>query len=718
MEIQKYIDSKNELLTNLLSFIDSTEANEQKEFFKYLDYLKFDENLDEFQLFIRLLMIISNYYYRNSGFFGKIEQIILHFENIIKQNYSNCGIYKLFCSNRRIVLFIIKQKIITMDLEILDLIYFNTRYLCYFYPEIKHLIRPELKNMIELAFQDRYKCTFEDFDKKRYEGENDSYICYLIRNDLIVEFVTYTSQSNISLTSRIPISLFETNAFLQVNKPMLTLIEYAAFFGSIQIFNYLRMNQVEMKFSLWYYAMHSNNAELIHLLEEFHIEKNGIMDIEERKIYDFPDYLARHDMRSEDDDDYYYKYDSVGRNVIPNENNSFEIILENSIRFHNDKFINYIFENYIQDSPTISANLFTICIKYHYYRFFPTDANELYNECIMYLCIYNYLSLTDILMLNLNNINSDDVFYGCVDSHNQKLLQHFIDNDIIKIEKLKGCRMITEITIPSFVEVIEPNTFLDCYSLKKIDIPSSVKEIGYNAFKGCSSLKQITIPSSLLQYGGGIFQGCRSLENIDIRCSFTIVLDSMFYGCSSLKQITISESVSEICNKAFCYCSSLQQISIPKYVKRIGENAFDGCYSLKHVSFSSSSFLKIIDKCAFRDCSSLIDVKLPDSVSYIGDYAFSRCKSLIEISLPLTLSYIQAYAFSGCKSLENIEIPPLIKKINFGLFKGCLSLKNVIIPPSVIEIEASSFKNCPFLKKEMFPSTVAYIDEFVFGRDQ
>ena len=51
-----------------------------------------------------------------------------------------------------------------------------------------------------------------------------------------------------------------------------TLIEYSAFYGSIQIFNFLRMNNVELSPSLWLYAIHGNNAELIHLLEENKVE--------------------------------------------------------------------------------------------------------------------------------------------------------------------------------------------------------------------------------------------------------------------------------------------------------------------------------------------------------------------------------------------------------------------------------------------------------------
>ena len=65
------------------------------------------------------------------------------------------------------------------------------------------------------------------------------------------------------------ISIFETNPFLIKRKA--SLIEYAAFFGSIQIFKYLQLNNVELTPSLWLYAIHCNNPEIIHLLEENHV---------------------------------------------------------------------------------------------------------------------------------------------------------------------------------------------------------------------------------------------------------------------------------------------------------------------------------------------------------------------------------------------------------------------------------------------------------------
>lgn len=61
-------------------------------------------------------------------------------------------------------------------------------------------------------------------------------------------------------------SYYETNAFLIGRKT--SLIEYATFLGAIQIIQYLKFNKIENDKSLWPFAVHSNNAELIHYLEE------------------------------------------------------------------------------------------------------------------------------------------------------------------------------------------------------------------------------------------------------------------------------------------------------------------------------------------------------------------------------------------------------------------------------------------------------------------
>lgn len=97
---------------------------------------------------------------------------------------------------------------------------------------------------------------FDDFDSTRQIGEKDSFICELIRNDSVVDFIQYVNQKNIPLTSQISPSIFGTHQLLLkiTNK---TLIQYSAFYKSIQFFQYLKMNNVELSPSLWLYSIHS-----------------------------------------------------------------------------------------------------------------------------------------------------------------------------------------------------------------------------------------------------------------------------------------------------------------------------------------------------------------------------------------------------------------------------------------------------------------------------
>ena len=114
-------------------------------------------------------------------------------------------------------------------------------------------------------------------------GENDNEICKLIQKDLIEEFIIYVNKNFYPIKSTINSSIYETNNFLikRVNdddddyffryQKNITLIEYAVFFGSIQIFNYLRQNGAELNPSLWIFAVHGQNEEIIHFLEDNNI---------------------------------------------------------------------------------------------------------------------------------------------------------------------------------------------------------------------------------------------------------------------------------------------------------------------------------------------------------------------------------------------------------------------------------------------------------------
>ena len=74
-------------------------------------------------------------------------------------------------------------------------------------------------------------------------------------------------KGSLSLNNIVEKSIFETNSFLLKNNKT-TLIEYAAFMGAAQIVKYLFLNGAKVKSSIWLYAVHGDDAEIIHFLEE------------------------------------------------------------------------------------------------------------------------------------------------------------------------------------------------------------------------------------------------------------------------------------------------------------------------------------------------------------------------------------------------------------------------------------------------------------------
>ena len=46
------------------------------------------------------------------------------------------------------------------------------------------------------------------FEENRRKGENNSHLCYLIRNDLVEDFIVFVNKTNLNLTNKINSSVF------------------------------------------------------------------------------------------------------------------------------------------------------------------------------------------------------------------------------------------------------------------------------------------------------------------------------------------------------------------------------------------------------------------------------------------------------------------------------------------------------------------------------
>jgi hypothetical protein len=147
---------------------------------------------------------------------------------------------------------------------------------------------------------------------------------------------------------------------------------------------------------------------------------------------------------------------------------------------------------------------------------------------------------------------------------------------------------------------------------------------------------------------------------------------------------------------AFRGCTGLTDVTIPDSVESIGNGVFAGCTGLTQVTIPDS--VESIGIEAFRDCTSLTHIAIPNSVESIGIEAFRDCTSLTHIAIPNSVESIGAHAFRGCTGLTDVTIPDSVESIGNGVFAGCTGLTQVTIPDSVTSIGSTAFDNCSSLQ--------------------
>lgn len=144
----------------------------------------------------------------------------------------------------------------------------------------------------------------------------------------------------------------------------------------------------------------------------------------------------------------------------------------------------------------------------------------------------------------------------------------------------------------------------------------------------------------------------------------------------------------------------------------IESNTWDSETGRGVITFDSD--VSKIGNYAFRDCTMLSSVAIPESVTSIGYYAFYNCSSLMDINIPNKVSSIGYYAFAGCSSLIDISIPNGVTSIEEYTFSRCSSLCNVDIPRSVISIGDYAFNKCFNLSQVLIHDTLILIGKYAF----
>lgn len=204
---------------------------------------------------------------------------------LIRKGISEQQLFEIISSSRCLLVFFFENDLLSLDFLKKEIPKFDFRYLLFF-PEIKNN-KPELfTSMMIYVYYSRFvknieaSMSIEDFQNYRRIGHDSSEIAQIIRNDDLTEFQQIFSQNNMSFEHVLDKSLFESDKLLSTPP---NLIEYSAFFSSINIFKflYLLLSQVEEYepkkiYSLYLFAIAGGSFEIIHLVENLNLDTNLI----------------------------------------------------------------------------------------------------------------------------------------------------------------------------------------------------------------------------------------------------------------------------------------------------------------------------------------------------------------------------------------------------------------------------------------------------------
>ena len=175
----------------------------------------------------------------------------------------------------------------------------------------------------------------------------------------------------------------------------------------------------------------------------------------------------------------------------------------------------------------------------------------------------------------------------------------------------------------------------------------------------------------------------------------------------------LTASITEIKDYAFKSCTKLTSVAIPDRVTKLGTYVFQSCTGLESAKIGGG--VTSVPNYMFHGCTNLVNVELSEKVTSIGNSAFYNCKGLKSLPVTESITSIGTNAFYGCTSLTSVNLSDKVTSLGASAFYGCSSLTEAVLGTGITTLGSSLFRNDAKLKKVVANGKIASVSTYTFN---
>jgi hypothetical protein len=255
-------------------------------------------------------------------------------------------------------------------------------------------------------------------------------------------------------------------------------------------------------------------------------------------------------------------------------------------------------------------------------------------------------------------------------------------------------------------------------NLTAYTIHPDTKYIMPYAFQDCSRAKTITIPDGIMAVGGGFLVGCENLEYNAYEGGLYLGSETNPYAVLVKTDAASIHPDTKVIGGSVFSGMNLGDFVVPEGVRSIGSGAF---YRIKCSSLTLPDSLLSVGTMAFLDVNESTyqpysKLTLPQGLLYIANTAFENCYILGgDLRIPDSVRYIGRFSFEGIYAAEGGQVTlsaGLTAIVDYAFHYT--DVTSVVIPNSILYISSRNFdESYPKLQSVYYDGTQEEWDRMI-----